>query len=59
MSDDDYMQAYWDGYNDGYKDATTECHDQMRQLRDALRAILDNGEAPEQATKAGNRGQPA
>lgn len=46
----DYHAGYDDGCDDGYKTATMQYENELRQLRDALRAMLDRGEAPERET---------
>lgn len=57
---DAYSRGFSVGYDMGYEaglyQGMRNWEQECKQLRDALRAILDNGEAPEQATKAGNRG---
>ena len=45
-----YMNdAYMRGFEAGYHQATMEWMDECKKLRDALRAMLDDGETPEDA----------
>lgn len=44
--DSSYRAAYHDGYDDGYVAARDYYLDECKQLRDCLRAILGDGEAP-------------
>lgn len=43
-------------YRAGYDDASKEWHEECRQLRDSLRAILDRGETPEDSGSKADRG---
>lgn len=53
---EDITDAYMRGYEAGYTYAKRESLDEMQQLRECLRAILDGGETPEQARDAHSRG---
>lgn len=52
-----YERAYREGYDDGFDDGYVAARDtylrECKQLRDCIRAILGDGEAPEHAMNDG------
>ena len=51
-----YSQGYDDGYEAGYNEASEHWQEECRKLRDAMRAILDRGETPEESGSKADRG---
>lgn len=54
--DPDYREGYDDGYDDGYAIAHDQGLKELKQLRDCLRAILGDGEAPAHVMDDGSAG---
>lgn len=48
-----YRDGYDDGYDDGYVAARDQYLEECKQLRECLRAILGDGEAPARAMNDG------